>query len=137
MKRLALLTLASLAAMAPMTGVASAKTYTAKSIIQQDNSFCGDFVEGLKEIGIATLKRTGNSVTTVYVLKSGLPDTEYSIELWGGSCEYLGELASFTTNKHGAGKGKGAMSVPAGDTSFFATGVTQGTASDSVAVELP
>ncbi len=121
----------AVAALACTSATASAhKTVLkAKAPIQGLNEYCGEDRTELSTIGTATYRRVGNVVSAVYKLKRGLPDTTYYVSLWeqlegGENREEIGALAEFTTNRKGAGSGAGKIVVLAGDTTFFATGLT-------------
>jgi len=112
----------TLAATVGTGGVAgAAKAVHAKAPIQKGNGSCGmnqpeDPVEGS-----VTFKRVGNVVTLTAKLTHGEPNRTYEIVLsYAGTCEPIGSVGSFKTNKKGVGKGHGSIGVTEGATEFFA-----------------
>lgn len=100
----------------------SVKTPPAKATanIQGGNGYCGENLEELPVLGTVKFQRKGNVLKVAARLKTGVANTTYGIDIAGPGCEYLGRLGEFTTNKKGAGHGKGEITVPEGDTEFFA-----------------
>jgi hypothetical protein len=141
--RKVLLFIATTALVAGMTGIASAESFTATSLVQENNGNCGKYVGGSAIIGNAKFTRTFNKLKVVYTAKHLAKSTRYELDFYNdtaGICEFIGNPASFVTTATGAGKGTGEMEVAEGDYEFFADGVSTGGApfgNDSFTVTLP
>ena len=140
--RKVLLFIATTALLAGMAGSASALSFSASSLVQENNANCGNFEEGLPIIGSAKFVRTFNKLKVTYSAKNLAKSTKYQLSIWNataGACEDLGAPANFVTTSTGAGKVTGEIEVPEKDYQFFAT--AEGGASpftnDSFIVTLP
>jgi len=131
------LVVATAVAVAAMGGVASATTYKGKASVQHNNGNCGHPVEGEPITGTANFTRKGNLVKVSYKAKDLVPGTAYTLELFGNGCVFLGDMATFEPNAKGVGKAKGELTVPAGDTEFFADAWNGSQGNDSFIVTLP
>lgn len=136
MRKMVLLAVTVLA-VAAMGGVASATTYKAKAPVQHNNGACGFPVEGEPITCTANFTRKGNLVKVSYKAKELVPGTAYTLELFGNGCVLLGDMTTFEPNARGVGKAKGELTVPSGDTEFFADAYNGAQGNDSFIVTLP
>jgi hypothetical protein len=88
--------------------------------IQGGNGACGENQTGDPVLGTVKFTRKENVLNFVAVLKHGEPNQEYGVDIAGNGCVFLGRTGEFKTNASGAGKSKGSVEVPPGDTEFFA-----------------
>jgi hypothetical protein len=107
-----------------------------KADIQSGNQFCGADIPTLPVIGFTNYHRQGNTVSIEYHLKNGIPNSTYTISLWGNACTFFGNVTTVTTNGNGVANGNGSISVPAASTRFFATGLGPNGFNDTPAVTL-
>jgi hypothetical protein len=120
-----------------MGGVALAhSSHSAKAPIQAGNASCGGNETTDKVIGTTSYHRLGDTVKISYDLKHALPNSEYTVELWGNSCEEFAVVGEVITNKKGVAKVVGDVTVPAGSVRFFATSLGPEGFNDTPAVEL-
>jgi hypothetical protein len=108
----------------------------------EGNGACGASIP-VPSIGFVNFHRLGNDVTLIVHLEHGSPDTTYNVFLFGNECSDIdGNLGTVVTNGAGVGNGKVEVTVPAGDTEFFADPTTApnphtGTSNDTTIVTLP
>jgi hypothetical protein len=127
-KRLATFAIAgamSLGGLGLVSEAAVAGSYASAPIFQF-KSDCGSTNTAFPGIGSVGFLRSGNVVTVSYRVVGGPANTTLYGELWGGSCNYEGGFAAFTTDANGNGTIKFSVTVPAGETSFFATSLFPG-----------
>lgn len=141
-KVLLLIMTTALVVAAGMSGTASALSFTATSLVQEENASCGKFIEGGGPIiGSAKFTRTGNLLTVTYKAKHLAKATEYVLEfLTANGCEFLGTPAFFFTTATGVGKVTASMEVPEKDFEFFVdadTSIAPPFSNDSFIVTLP
>jgi hypothetical protein len=120
LRKVTVLVLALAGTMAIGVTGASAKSFKATANIQNENGSCGANLEEKEVLGTVKFVRKGNTVAVMAKLKKGIASTTYGIDIANGACELLGRAGEFTTNKKGVGHGKGELTVPEGDTEFFA-----------------
>jgi hypothetical protein len=138
--RKVLLLVSTTALVAGIAGTAYAESFTAQSLVQQDNASCGHFVEGFPIIGSAKFTRTFNTLKITYTAKHLATLTGYGFEVYNataGVCEFLAEPAEFVTTATGVGKVTASIEVPEKDYEFFATAFGAGAFNDSFIVTLP
>ena len=92
-----------------------------KADIQAGNGYCGADVQSLPVAGFTNYHRTGDTVSIEYHLKNGVPNSTYTVELWGDACSFIGVVTTVTTNGNGVANGNGSITVPSSSTRFFAT----------------
>jgi hypothetical protein len=107
-----------------------------KANIQSGNAFCGANVSSLTVIGFTNYHRVGNTVSVEYHLKNAIPNSSYSVQLWGNSCSFFGYVKTVKTNSKGVANGTGAVAVPGSSTRFFATAFGPNGYNDTPAVTL-
>jgi hypothetical protein len=141
MRKSLIAAMSAAAAIACLPAAASA-TSSATAPIEDHAGFCG-VPQGNPIIGTTSFKRKGNLVKVTYKLTNGQPNKKFQLQLWAAtgspfSCENLGTLSEFKTNKHGKGTGKGSVVVPEADKEFFATSFepTEGFYNDTTIVSL-
>jgi hypothetical protein len=111
------------AAIACLPAAASATSSTTAPI--EDHAASCGVPQGNPIIGTTSFKRKGNLVKVTYKLTNGQPNRKFWLELWTAtgapdSCQKVGLVGEFKTNKHGKGTGKGSVIVPEEDKEFFA-----------------
>jgi len=72
-----------------------------KADIQSSNAYCGADLTAQPVIGFTNYHREGNVVSVEYHLKGAIPNSVYSVELWGDLCSFFGSVDTITTNKIG------------------------------------
>lgn len=108
-----------------------------KADIQQGNAFCGADLPNLPVIGFTNYHRIdATTISVEYHLKNAAPNTTYQVQLWGGACSFFGVVGDVTTNKNGVANGTGTVTVPAGETQFFASSFDGVTFHDTPTVTL-
>ncbi len=141
--RKVMLFIATTALVVGITGSASALSFSASALVQENNGNCGRFEEGLAINGTAKFTRTFNKLKVTYSAKHLAKSTRYFLEFYnntGGACQFLGDPVSFVTTTSGAGKATGEMEVAEADYEFFVDGASEGGApfsNDSFTVTLP
>jgi hypothetical protein len=120
--RKVLLFIATTTLVVGMAGTASALSFSATSLVQENNNLCGEFEEGFPIIGSAKFTRTFNKLKVTYSAKHLGKSMRYFFEFFNntaGICEFLGESVSFVTTATGVGKVTAEMEVPEEDVEFF------------------
>ncbi len=145
MKRIktGLLLVARTALVAGMSGNASALSFTATSLVQENNANCGKLVEGQPITGSAKFTRTFNKLKVTYKAKQLANLNTYELQFWsdtGGECQLLGSNGDFVTTAKGVGTFTAELEIPEKDDDFFVDGVSLGGppfSNDSFIVTLP
>ncbi len=104
---------------APGLAGADSANNPAAPVFQGDASCC--FQQTGTVFGFTNYHRVGNTVSIEYHIKSGVPNSTYTVELWVHLCSYFGSVTTVTTNANGGANGNGDITVPAGSTRFFAS----------------
>jgi hypothetical protein len=139
--RKVLLIASAAALLAGMAGTASATSFTATALVQEENANCGHFVEGLPINGTAKFTRTGNILKVTETVKHLAKLATYYFYFYNANpCVFLGQPGVFVTTATGAGKVTASMEIPENDVEFFVDVVTSAGApfgNDSFIVTLP
>jgi hypothetical protein len=136
-KKLLLTALVRLAVLGAVSLSARAdSTNNPKAPIQSGSAFCGADVSALPVIGFTNYHREGNTVSSEYHLKNGIPNSTYQVQLWGDFCSFFGVVTTVKTNGNGVANGNGSVAVPAASTRFFATAFGPNGFNDTPAVTL-
>ena len=85
--RKVLLFIATTALVAGMTGIASAESLTATSLVQENNANCGKYLGGQAIIGSSKFTRTFNKVKVTYSAKHLAKSTTYQLSIWNATAE--------------------------------------------------
>ena len=141
--RKVLLAVATTAIVAGMAGSASALSFTATSLVQENNGSCGLLEQGNQIIGSTKFTRTFNKLKVTYKAKDLAKSTLYELNFFNataGNCQFLGTATVFKTSSTGVAKVTGEMEVPESDNEFFVDGENDFSApftNDSFIVTLP
>jgi hypothetical protein len=87
--------------------------------IQKNNGYCGRNLRGRPVLGQIVFTRSGNELSLAVSMSNAPADQTYSIYLYTGTCDYLGQLGSITTNSQGTGGGAFTAAVSSTETRFF------------------
>ena len=145
MKRITigLLLVATTVLVAGTAGSASALSFSATSLVQQNNANCGKFVEGQPITGSAKFTRTFNKLKVTYKAKQLATLNTYDLQFWSdtaGECQLLGSNGTFVTTARGVGTFTAELEVPEKFSEFFVDGESLGGppfSNDSFVVTLP
>ena len=141
--KIGLLLVATAALVAGTAGSASALSFTATSLVQENNDECGLFVVTEPINGSAKFTRTFNKLKVTYKAKHLAKSTFYELRFFNataGACQSLGSAALFITSPTGTANVTAELEVPEGDNAFFVDGETTFSApfnNDSFVVTLP
>ncbi|MBM3660090.1 MAG: hypothetical protein FJW95_11405 [Actinobacteria bacterium] len=115
---------------------------SAQTSVEYGNANCGDTVMGAPVIGNARFLRSGDRMTTRYVMSAGDANTQYEVWLYDGdACAPLRRLGTFSSDAAGAGAFTSKQVGVAGSSRFYAVAVDlstfPGLVHSSLAVDLP
>lgn len=137
--------LTAVAAGAALVGAAQASASATTPVrrearVLKGASECGRHEPERSTLGTVVFERTGPETLSLKVtLRRAEPLATYRLIVYGNGCEFLTEETAFVANKHGVAGTTVGVSVPAGDTEFFADPVNETTfeSNDTPYVKLP